>query len=152
MSARVFESPLELLDAVGAELGPSPWHQVTQEAIDQFADATGDHQWIHVDAARAAAGPFGATVAHGYMTLALLPLLVRQVYEVRGVRMAVNYGLERVRFPAPVRSGSRVQAAVTLLAVERVGDAVQVNGRATVSVEGESKPACVAESLMRFYI
>jgi acyl dehydratase len=148
---RTFASPQELLGATGADLGHSPWHVIDQSTIDAFADATGDHQWIHVDPARAAAGPFGATVAHGYLTLALLPRLVREVYAVEGARMAVNYGLNRVRFPAPVRSGSSIRAGVVIDAATQVGDAVQVTATVTIEIQGETKPACVAESVSRFY-
>jgi acyl dehydratase len=119
--------------------------------IDAFADATGDHQWIHVDAERAASGPFGATVAHGYLTLALLPKLVREVYAVDGARMAVNYGLNRVRFPAPVRSGSSVRAGVVITEATQVENAVQVTSTVTIEIQGEAKPACVAEAVSRFY-
>jgi len=147
----VFEDARELLDAVGTELGPGPAHAVTQEMIDMFADATGDHQWIHVDTARAAAGPFGTTVAHGFLTLSLIPVLAHELYEVAGVRLAVNYGLNRVRFPAPVRAGDSVRAHIAFDGVDEVGDAVQVKARITISVDGQTKPACVAEMLSRHY-
>jgi acyl dehydratase len=124
---------------------------IDQGMIDAFADATRDHQWIHVDAERAASGPFGATVAHGYLTLALLPLLVREVYAVDGARMAVNYGLNRVRFPAPVRAGSSVRAGVVITEATQVENAVQVTATVTIEIQGEAKPACVAESVSRFY-
>ena len=151
MTVRVFASPLQLLDAVGDEVGPGDPHPVTQETISLFADATGDHQWIHIDAERAAAGPFGRTVAHGFLTLSLIPVLVRGLYRVEGARMAVNYGLNRVRFPAPVRSGDEVRAVAAILAAEETGGAVQLTARVTITVEGAEKPACVAEVVTRYY-
>jgi acyl dehydratase len=151
MTVRVFGSPGELLHAVGAEIGPGDPHPVTQETINLFADATGDHQWIHIDAERAAAGPFGRTVAHGFLTLSLIPVLVRGLYRVDGARMAVNYGLNRVRFPAPVRSGDSVRAVAAILAAEETGGSVQLTVRVTIAVEAAEKPACVAEVVTRFY-
>jgi acyl dehydratase len=148
---RTFVSPQDLLGEAGADLGHSPWHVIDQGMIDAFADATGDHQWIHVDAERAASGPFGATVAHGYLTLALVPQLVREVYAVEGARMAVNYGLNRVRFPAPVRSGSSIRASVVIGEATQVGEAVQVTATVTIEIQGEAKPACVAETVSRFF-
>jgi len=148
---RVFSSPDQLEQAVGTDLGVSDWLVITQERIDRFADATDDHQWIHVDAERAAAGPFGAPIAHGYLTVALLPALMRQIYRV-DARMAVNYGLNKLRFPAPVRVGSAVRAAVRLVEVTRVADALQVVSAATVERKGEPKPAVVAETVGRFYL
>jgi acyl dehydratase len=151
MTARLFAGPRELLDAVGTELGPGPAHVVTQEMIGMFADATGDHQWIHVDAVRAAAGPFGVTIAHGFLTLSLVPMLVHELYDVAGVRLAVNYGLNRVRFPAPVRSGEAVRARVAFTGAEESGDTVQLTARITIEADGQAKPACVAETVTRFY-
>ena len=148
---RVFASPRELLDAVGDEVGPGDAHPVPQQTINLFADATGDHQWIHIDAERAAAGPFGTTVAHGFLTLSLIPVLVRGLYRVDGARMAVNYGLNRVRFPAPVRAGDSVRAQAALVAAEEVGDSVQLTVRVTITVDGAEKPACVAEVVTRYY-
>jgi len=147
---RTFASPQDLLGEAGADLGHSPWHRIDQSMIDAFADATGDHQWIHVDAERAAAGPFGATVAHGYLTLALVPQLVREVYAVEGAQMAVNYGLNRVRFPAPLRSGSSIRARVVIDEATQVGEAVQLTATVTIEIQGEAKPACVAETVSRF--
>jgi len=135
----------------GQELGESDWHQVTQDQIDKFADATGDHQWIHVDQERAKAGPFGTTIAHGFLTLSLLPSLTGQVTRAEGIRMAINYGLNRVRFPAPVRSGDSVHARIVISGAETTGDAVQVATSVTIEVEGQAKPACVAEMLSRYY-
>jgi acyl dehydratase len=140
----------ELPSLVGEELGHSEWHDVTQERVDAFADVTGDHQWIHVDRERAAAGPFGGTIAHGYLTLSLLPALMGEVWRVDGVRMGINYGLNRVRFPSPVPVGSRVRAVGRLKEVTPVDGGVQAVVEATVEVDGASKPACVAETVVRF--
>jgi acyl dehydratase len=140
-----------LADATGEHLGYSEWHEVDQKRVDLFADATGDHQWIHVDPERAAAGPFKRTIAHGFLTLSLVPVLVTDVYGVAGVRMAVNYGLNKVRFPAPVPVGSRVRAGVELVEVSPVEGGVQVVTRVTIEVEGAAKPCCVAETVARLY-
>ena len=146
-----FESIDELRAAVGTEAGVSDWVTIDQERVNRFADATGDHQWIHVDPERAAKGPFGKTIAHGFMTLALLPRLQHQMYTVNGIKLAVNYGLNKVRFPAPVPVGSRVRAKSSLVDVEDLGDgAVQATVSTTVEVEGSNKPACVAESVVRY--
>ena len=148
---RTFTSAAELTAAQGGELGTSDWVTVTQEAVNLFADATGDHQWIHVDPERAAKGPFGTTIAHGYMTLSLLPALMHTMYSVEGAKLAINYGLNKVRFPAPVPVGSRVRATSTLVNVEDLGNgAVQLTVSTAVEVEGSAKPACVAESLVRY--
>ena len=148
---RTFTSAAELTAAQGGELGTSEWVTVTQDAVNLFADATGDHQWIHVDPERAAKGPFGSTIAHGYMTLSLLPALMHTMYSVEGIKLAINYGLNKVRFPAPVPVGSRVRATSTLVNVEDLGNgAVQLTVSTTVEVEGSPKPACVAESLVRY--
>ncbi|WP_433725487.1 MaoC family dehydratase [Nocardia sp. CA-129566] len=144
---KVFNGIGELEQAVGTHLGYSEWHTVTQEQIDLFAAATGDHQWIHVDPERAAQGPFGTTIAHGYLTLSLLPLLVSQVYRVDGLRMGINYGCNKVRFPSPVPSGSRVRAGVELAKLEPTNAGFQVTARVTIEREGGDKPACVAEAL-----
>jgi acyl dehydratase len=149
---RSFGSIDDLRAAAGTKIGSSDWFTVSQERIDLFADATDDHQWIHVDPERAKAGPFGGTVAHGFLTLSLLPVLTEQVYRVDGVRMAVNYGLDRVRFPAPTLAGSRVRAHVDLLEVADVTGGVQVKSEVTVEAEGQLKPVCVAVSLARFYV
>lgn len=149
---RVFGSVAELRDAVGTEIGPSDWLEIDQKRIDLFAEATGDHQWIHVDPEQAAAGPFGTTIAHGYLTLSLLPALVPQVLRVEGVRMGVNYGVNKVRFPAPVPVGSRLRAWVGIADVTEVGGGVQLATRVTVEREDGDKPVCVAESLSRYYL
>lgn len=152
MSAIVFESPEALLAAVGQALGQSEWLAITQARIDKFADATDDHQWIHVDPVRAKDGPFGATIAHGYLTLSLMAKFLPQVVDVRGMKMGVNYGTDKVRFPAPVRAGRRIRARGELVAAERTKDgAVQATIRVTVEIEGESKPACVADTISRYY-
>jgi acyl dehydratase len=137
----------ELQEAVGSHLGHSEWHTVTQQQIDTFAEATGDHQWIHVDTQRAADGPFGTTIAHGYLTLSLVPMLVHQVYAVAGLRMGVNYGANRVRFPSPVPAGSRVRAGVELLALTPTQAGSQLRARVTIEREGAEKPACVVETV-----
>ena len=137
---------------VGQDLGRSDWLLVDQARIDLFAQATGDHQWIHTDPARAAAGPFGATVAHGFLTLSLLPVLFETGFAIDDVRMGVNYGLNRVRFPAPVRAGSRLRGHFKLLAYEPLDGGAQLTVEATIELEGSTKPACVAESVSRRYV
>ena len=135
----------------GAEFGPSSWIEVPQERIDAFADATGDHQWIHVDPERAAAGPFGSTIGHGYLTLSLLPAMSYEVVPRQGSGMAVNYGLNRVRFPAPVPSGSRVRGTFRVDEVEESDWGFQATITATVEREDGDKPVCVAELVFRYY-
>jgi acyl dehydratase len=137
---------------IGSELGPGSWLRVDQHRIDTFADATDDHQWIHVDADRARKGRFGATVAHGYLTLSLVAPLLEGLLQVDGVAMGINYGVNRVRFPAPVISGSRVRARATLNSLEPTGPgAVQATFEVTIEVEGGNKPACVATVLCRYF-
>ena len=135
----------ELKGLAGRDLGHSSWLEITQERINTFADATGDHQWIHVDADRASTGPFGTTIAHGYLTLSLVPRLVSEVYRVEGLAMGVNYGANKVRFPSPVPVGSRERAGVEILSLVPGGPGVQCTARVTVELEGAEKPACVAE-------
>ncbi|GAA0378859.1 MaoC family dehydratase [Streptomyces olivoreticuli] len=147
---RIFSSSDELRAAVGEELGPSDWLEVDQKRIDLFAAATGDHQWIHVDPERAAKGPFGTTIAHGYLTLSLLPSLVPLLMRISPVRMGINYGLNRVRFPAPVPVGSRLRARAVITGVSEVEGGVQLTTAVTVEREGGDKPVCVAESVSRF--
>lgn len=149
---RIFGSVAELKKATGTEVGPSDWFEVNQKRIDLFAEATGDHQWIHVDSERAAAGPFGSTIAHGYLTLSLLPVLVPQVLHVEGVLMGVNYGVNKVRFPAPVPVGSRLRAWVKIADVAEAGGGVQLTTVTTIECEGGEKPVCVAETLIRYYL
>lgn len=147
-----FASVDALRDAIGKDLGYGDWITIDQQRINQFAEATGDHQWIHVDPQRAAQGPFKTTVAHGYLTLSLLPVLMTGLVRVDGVRMGVNYGVNKVRFPAPVPVGSRVRARVEIVSVEDVGGGVQVTSRVTIEREGGDKPVCVAEPVARFYL
>jgi acyl dehydratase len=138
-------------EAVGKHLGYSDWVLVTQERVNQFADATGDHQWIHVDVERAAKeSPYGGTIAHGYLTMSMTNLLVPQVVRMGGFTMGVNYGVDKVRFPAPVKVGARVRAGVEIADVTDVAGGIQVKMRITVEVEGTEKPACVVESLARW--
>jgi acyl dehydratase len=136
-------------DLIGKELGPTEWLDVDQDRIDRFADATGDHQWIHVDPERAAAGPFGTTVAHGYLTLSLLPLLMTDALNLTGYSMGINYGVNKVRFPAPVPSGSKVRATFTVQSVDEVPGGEQGVVLAVVEREGGDKPVCVAELVAR---
>ncbi|MFC4330535.1 MaoC family dehydratase [Streptomyces andamanensis] len=149
---RIFTSADELRAAVGEQLGYTDWLEVDQKRIDLFAEATGDHQWIHVDPEKAAAGPFGTTIAHGYLTLSLLPLFGPQLIRVEGVRMGVNYGTEKVRFPSPVPVGSRLRATASVTGVRDVEGGVQVSVAFTVEREGGDKPVCVAESVSRYYL
>jgi acyl dehydratase len=154
--ARTVETIEEVKGLVGQELGVGPWLEVTQERVDAFADVTGDHQYIHVDPARAAATPFGGTIAHGFLTLSLLPLLGRERDGVRidlHARMGVNYGLNRVRFVAPVRVGKRIRVRTVLAALDEVEPKVyQMTYRHTVEIEGEARPAMVAEAIGRHYL
>ena len=136
---------------VGEEIAVSDWINVTQERIQLFADATGDHQWIHLDRERAAAGPFGATIAHGFFTLSLLPEMSAGAFEVRNTKMGVNYGLNRVRFPAPVPSGSRLRGRFKLLQYERLEGGAQLTMEVKMERDGSDKPVCVAESVARRY-
>ncbi|NKQ54208.1 MaoC family dehydratase [Amycolatopsis sp. K13G38] len=147
---RVFNGIGELAGAAGESLGTTDWIVVDQERIDTFAQATGDHQWIHVDPQRAEAGPFGGTIAHGLLTLSLLPAFQRELYRVDGVRMAINYGLDKVRFPAPVPAGSKLRAHSTITEVTPLADAVQLKVSTTMEVAGSDRPACVVESIVRY--
>ncbi|MFI0713793.1 MaoC family dehydratase [Streptomyces inhibens] len=149
---RVFGSLDELRAAVGEELGTSDWLEIDQKRIDLFADATGDHQWIHVDQEKAGAGPFGTTIAHGYLTLSLLPALVPQLMRVDNVKMGINYGTNKVRFPATVPVGSRVRATARIAEVAEVSGGVQLATVVTIEREGGDKPVCVAETVSRFYL
>jgi len=148
---RVFTGADELRAAAGEQLGVSDWMTIDQKRINAFADATDDHQWIHVDPQRAAAGPFGGTIAHGFLTLSLLSRLVGQVYRIEGVAMAVNYGLNKVRFPAPVPVDSVVRAHVELAEVTDVAGGLQLVVRVTLQIEGQAKPGCVAEWVTRVH-
>ena len=146
-----FDSPAALLEAVGTHLGYSDWLAIDQHRIDLFAEATGDHQWIHVDPERAAAGPFGRTIAHGYLTLSLANLFLPQIMQVDNVSMGVNYGCEKVRFPAPVPVGSRVRGGGEVISAEEVKGGVQVVVRMTIEIEGQDRPACVIDTISRFF-
>jgi acyl dehydratase len=141
----------ELRALAGADLGASEWLPVTQERVNLFADATDDHQWIHVDPQRAADGPFGGTIAHGYLTLSLLIPLFNELLEVRGVAMSINYGLEKVRFPSPVKVGAKIRLLGRVERVEDVSGGVQMALAFTVEIDGAPKPACVAQALYRHY-
>ena len=141
-----------LRDLVGTHLGESEWMEVTQERVNLFADATGDHQWIHVDPERATReSPFGGPIAHGYLTLSLIPVLLPQVLVVKGISMGVNYGCEKVRFPSPVPVGARLRMSAELVALEEVRGGVQLTVRATLATEGAAKPSCVAAVVYRYY-
>ena len=149
---RIIESLEELNPLVGTEVAVSDWILVDQDRIDRFAKATGDHQWIHVDAERARRdSPFGGTVAHGYLTLSLLPVLLDGSIELRNVRMALNYGVNKVRFPAPLPAGSRMRARFMLMALAELGDGAQLTWQVTMEREGGDKPVCVAEAVVRCY-
>jgi len=150
----ILDTPLALKDFVGRELGVSDWFLVTQERIRQFAAATDDHQWIHEDRERAAReSPYGGTIAHGFLTLSLIVPLAEQVFQVRGgERMRVNYGLNRVRFPAPVAADSRIRGRMALRGLKELGDCVEAEMLVTVEGENSAKPCCVAEWIMRFYM
>ena len=153
MTARVINGIGELTSLAGQELGHSDWLEITQEQVDRFADATLDRQWIHVDPERARQeSPFGTTIAHGYLTLSLLIHLFGQIIDVQGVTMTVNYGINRLRYPAPVPVGSRVRLGATLAAVEPIDGGVQCQVDCVVEVEGSPKPALVAEVLLRYYL
>jgi acyl dehydratase len=149
---RVFNGVDELRAAAGSHLGVSDWMTVDQSRIDMFADATDDHQWIHVDEKRAEEGPFGTTIAHGFLTLSLLPVLVGQTYKIEGTKMGVNYGLNRVRFTSPVPVGSKVRGSIDLVEVTDVAGGVQLALKVTVEMEGSERPALVAEWLTRQYV
>jgi acyl dehydratase len=141
----------ELKTLVGEHLGYSPYVEITQEQVNTFADATGDHQWIHVDPERAKAGPYGGPIAHGYLTLSLGPVLLPQIFGVSGISMAVNYGAGKIRFPAPVPVGSKLRLGATLQSVDDVAGGAQVTLALAFEVEGASKPSCVAEVIFRYY-
>jgi acyl dehydratase len=147
---RIFSSLAEFAAAVGEELGYSDWHEVTQAQVAAFADATGDHQWIHVDPERAKSGPFGTTIAHGYLTLSMLPVLSGEIYRIENLAMGVNYGLDRLRFPSPVPVGSRIRAGAVLREVKETHLGLLCYSRVTVAVEGQAKAACVADTVTLF--
>ena len=149
---KTFQTIAELAACVGQEVAVSDWTTITQQQINMFADATGDHQWIHVDVEKASAGPFGSPIAHGFLTLSLIPRFFESSFEIAGSRMGVNYGLNKVRFTAPVPVGSRLRAHMVLLAAEPIDNGgMQMSWEVTVEREGSAKPVCVAESLVRRY-
>lgn len=149
---KTFNSYVELRNCAGQEIAVTDWNTITQAQIQQFADATGDQQWIHIDPVKAAQGPFGAPIAHGFLSLSLLPLLLGQAVHIEGSTMGVNYGLNKVRFPSPVPVNSRVRARIAVQTVQALGtEGVQITWRVTMEREGSDKPVCVAESLTRSY-
>lgn len=152
MSARVITGIDGLKAAVGQHLGYSEYMEITQERVDKFADATGDHQWIHVDVERAKSGPFGGPIAHGYLTLSLGPMLYPTVVRIEGFSMGVNYGANKVRFPSPVPVGAKLRLGVKLLEVEEIAGGVQTTMEFTFECEGAAKPSCVAEIIFRSYV
>lgn len=147
---KIYANLAEFESAAGAELGPTDWVEVGQERINLFADATDDHQWIHVDPLRAKDGPFGGTIAHGLLTLSLLPRFMHELYSVEGVTMAINYGFNKVRFITPVTVGAKIRASARVEQVTRVGDAVQATLITTIDIDGATKPAAVIESIVRY--
>ncbi|MEM8747857.1 MAG: MaoC family dehydratase [Actinomycetota bacterium] len=148
---RMIEGITGLKELVGEHLGYSPYTEITQEQVNTFADATGDHQWIHVDVEKANAGPFGGPIAHGYLTLSLGPMLSPQIFGVSGISMGVNYGTEKVRFPAPVPVGANLRLGAKLLNVDDIAGGAQVTMEFTFEVEGAAKPSCVANVIFRYY-
>lgn len=150
MANQLFASAESLLAAEGQDLGCSEWIEITQERINLFAEATGDHQWIHVDPVKAAEGPFGKCIAHGYLTLSLVNLFLPQLMEVENLQMGVNYGCDKVRFPAAVPVGSRIRGRGEMIAVEQIKQAVQATVRVTVEIEGSDRPGCVIDTISRY--
>jgi acyl dehydratase len=148
--ATVFEDPDALKQAIGTHLGFTDWMVVDQDRINRFADATGDHQWIHVDVDKAKDGPFGGTIAHGYLTLSLTNLFLPQLITVDNISMGINYGVNKVRFPTPVRAGSRIRAGAEIAECDEIPGGVQVIIKITVELEGSDKPACVVENVTRY--
>lgn len=151
MTKTTIESPSALLGQEGLKIGPSDWMNMTQERINTFAEATGDHQWIHVDAERAKSGLFGTTIAHGYLTLALAAKLMPEILEIKGIKMGINYGTDKVRFLNPVKSGSRVRGSGEFIEIKEVPGGYQSTLRVTIEIEGEEKPACVVDTISRYY-
>jgi len=147
----IFHSAEELRAAAGREAGPTDWITVEQSRVDEFADATDDHQWIHVDPARAASGPFGTTIAHGYLTLSLVNFFLPDLVRVEGAKMGVNYGTNKVRFPAAVKVGARIRGRAQVLEATDVSGGVQIVVRVTIEIEGGERPACVADTISRFF-
>lgn len=149
--ATIFKHPHELLKAAGRQLGKSEWILIDQSRINLFADATGDHQWIHVDPVKAKAGPFGATIAHGYLTLSLVNLFLPQIIDVQGISMGVNVGCGKIRFPSPVKVGSRVRGSGEIVEATEEKGGIQAVIRVTVEIEGSEKPACVVDTISRYF-
>jgi acyl dehydratase len=147
----IFNHPNELLQAEGTDLGVSEWLAIEQDRVNLFADATGDHQWIHVDPERAKSGPYGTTIAHGYLTLSLVNLFLPQLIDVRGISMGVNYGCDKIRFPSAVKVGSRVRGRGEIVKAEEVKGGIQAITRVTVEIEGSDKPACVVDTISRYF-
>ncbi len=147
----VFKSPHDLAAKQGESLGHTEWLTVEQDRINLFADATGDHQWIHVDPDKAKDGPFGACIAHGYLTLALVNYFLPQLIDVQGIKMGVNVGLDKVRFPMAVTAGSRIRGVGEIVSVEEIKGAIQSVVRVTVEIEGQDRPACVADTISRYF-
>lgn len=151
MQPVIFDKPADLIGKEGTRFGPTEWLAIEQDRVDGFADVTGDHQWIHVDVERAKAGPFGGTIAHGYLTMSLVNYFLPQLVEVRGFAHAVNVGADRLRFLAPVKTGSRIRATGEIVSVEEVKGAIQSVVRVTVEIEGSDKPACVLDTISRYF-
>ena len=148
---RIFKTPKDLMGAEGTVLDPSGWMEMTQERVNLFADATDDHQWIHIDPEQAAEGPFGATIAHGVLTLALAAKFLPELIDVQNIAMGVNYGCDKVRFPSAVKIGSRIRSIGKIMKVEEIKGAYQVTYRITIEIEGQARPACVADKIARYY-
>ncbi|TSB02438.1 MaoC family dehydratase [Sphingorhabdus contaminans] len=148
---RIFETPAALIGSEGTPLGPTDWLAIEQDRVNGFADVTGDHQWIHVDVQRAADGPFGGTIAHGYLTMSLVNYFLPQLIEVRGFAHAVNVGADRLRFLAPVKVGARIRGVGEIVSIEEIKGAIQSVVRVTVEIEGSEKPACVVDTISRYF-
>lgn len=149
---RVFKTPHELKNCIGEDLGATDWLEIDQARINTFADATGDHQWIHVDVEKAKSGPFGAPIAHGYLTASLANLFLPQLMEVQGTSMGVNYGCDKIRFPSPVTVGSRIRGTASITTVEETKDGgIQAKVTIIIEIEGKDRPACIIETISRFY-
>jgi len=151
MTLTVIDAPGDLLGKEGLKIGPSDWMKISQERINTFADATGDHQWIHVDEEKAKHGPFGTTIAHGYLTLSLAAKLMPEILEIKGLKMGINYGTDKVRFLNPVKSGSKVRGHGEFIEIKEVPGGYQSTLRVTIEIEGEEKPACVVDTISRYY-
>lgn len=151
MTMTTFDKPTDLLGKEGLKIGPSDWLEITQERVNTFADATGDHQWIHVDTERAKTGPFGGTIAHGYLTLSLAAKFMPEILTINGMSMGINYGTDRVRFLSPVLVGKRVRGVGEFLEIKEAGGGIQSVLRVTIEIEGEEKPACVVDTISRYF-